>query len=891
MTIINFRIEYKTQWGEKLYISGSVPQLGDLNDNSALELSTSDGINWNGTIELDSIEKKPLQYYYFVRVNERTTRREVTPNRIVMLSDDSEYFITDYWKEEIYHNYLYTSVFSDCVFKQPLHAITFPKNSNSILLNVICPFVNKNESLVIVGEGETLGNWNIKSALPFSPIRFGEWQIELNARDFISNTPYKLAIADNSDLSKIHWEEGENRMLHIGDTSQKENTVNIEMGIPYKYSSFQWKGKGVSIPLFSLRSENSAGIGDFTDLKKMVDWAAKTGQDMIQILPINDTNSTNTWKDSYPYNSISIFALNPIYISINQFKISNQLKLKSFRTQAKDLNQLTDIDYEKVYLLKYDFLRELFAEQGEKVMESEEYINFYKKNEDWLFPYACFCHLRDKYKTADFRNWDTYSIYSRDALERMLGSEEYSKKETDFYAYTQFIAHTQMSDSKYYAQEKGIALKGDIPIGINKNSVEAWTDPHLFNMEMQAGAPPDDFSITGQNWGFPTYNWDEMERDNFEWWKKRFRKMADYFDAYRIDHILGFFRIWEMSSHHIQGLLGHFSPALPMSAEELYVWGFPFDEQRMTQPYIHENMLQDFFGEYVSEATTNYLDVISWQRFQLKPFCNTQQKINQLFANRDDDKSNILHNGLFGLCTEVLFVPDPYSQNLFHPRILSQLTYSYKHLSDNEKEIYNRIYDEFFYKRHNQFWYEQAMRKLPQLLSSTSMLVCGEDLGMVPDCVNWVMDELQILSLEIQRMPKQSNILFSDLNKLPYLSVNTTSTHDMSTIRGWWTENKDNTQYYYNNILGREGEAPQECSAQICEQIIRLHLDSNSMWSILPWQDWMSIDDTLRRNNPEDERINVPSNPNNNWNYRMHMTLEELLKEKELNKRIKQMGR
>ena len=891
MTIINFSIEYKTQWGEKLYISGSVPQLGNLNDENALELSTVDGIKWSGTIQLESIEKQPLEYYYFVRYNERITRREVTPRRIVMLSEDSEFNITDYWKEKIFHTYLYSSVFTDCVYKQPFKAIASKKYATSILLNVICPYVKKNEHLVIVGEGDILGNWDIKKALPLSHIRFGEWQIELNVSNFTSNTPYKLAIIDNSDLSKVHWEEGENRMLHVNDTAQKKNTINVEMGIPYKYSSFRWKGKGVSIPLFSLRSENSAGIGDFIDLKKMVDWAQMTNQDMIQILPINDTNSTATWKDSYPYNSISIFALNPIYISIDQYTISDKQKLNSFRAQANELNALASIDYEKVYSLKYAFLKELFADEGAKVMQSEEYINFYNRNEDWLFPYVWFCYLRDKYKVADFRKWAVYSVYSRDLLEETLKTDEHSKNETDFYAYIQFIAHTQLIHSKKYAQEKGVALKGDIPIGINRNSVEAWTEPHLFNLEMQAGAPPDDFSVTGQNWGFPTYNWDEMERDNFEWWKKRFRKMSDYFDAYRIDHILGFFRIWEMSSHHIQGLLGHFSPALPLSREELFLWNFPFDEQRMAQPYIHESMLQDYFGEYANEATTEYLDVLSWQRFQLKPFCNTQQKINQLFANKNDDRSNTLRNGLFGLCTEVLFVPDPYSQHRFHPRILAQDTFSFKHLNDHDKGVYNSIYNDFFYKRHNYFWYDQAMRKLPQLISATSMMVCGEDLGMVPDCVNWVMDELRILSLEIQRMPKQSNILFSDLNRLPYLSVNTTSTHDMSTIRGWWLENRENTQYYYNNILGREGQSPQDCTTDICEQIIAQHLASNSMWSILPWQDWMSIDETLRRDNPEEERINVPSNPEHYWRYRMHMTLEELLREKELNKRIKLMGR
>ena len=890
MTNVQFKIEYKTQWGEELCIAGSVSPLGNLNEENALVLSSNNGIDWYGEMQLNIIENQSLEYFYFVRKDGNIATKEETPNRLVMLSANREYIINDHWKEKSPHSYLFTAVFKECVFKQPLQPYTPPKFDKSIILNVLCPFVKRNEHVVITGQGDALGNWNLQKALPLKLVRFGEWQIELNVDNLSSDSQYKFVIVDDFDFSKVHWEEGENRVLSIHNASKNKKTVNIEMGIPYNYSSFQWKGNGVAIPLFSLRSENSAGIGDFLDLKLMVDWAEKTGQNMIQILPINDTNATGSWTDSYPYNTISIFALNPIYISINNYTLCNQLKLKSFNTQAKELNALTDIDYEKVYALKYAFLRELFYEEGEKILHSDEYLSFYEKNEHWLFPYKLFCFFRDSYKTSDFSKWDVNSVYQRNDLERMLSKDEHAKEETDFYAYVQYIAHTQLIESKDYAKSKGIALKGDIPIGINRHSVEAWTQPHLFNMDMETGAPPDDFSVVGQNWGFPTYNWEEMEKDNFDWWKKRFHKMSDYFDAYRIDHILGFFRIWEMPYEHVQALLGHFSPALPFSIDELYQWDFPFDEERMAQPYIHESMLYEVFGEYTEEATANYLDTLSWQRFQLKPFCDTQRKVSQLFANMNDNKSNVLRNGLFALCAEVLFLPDSYNSGHFHPRITAQQTNSYKHLNDHQKETYNRIYNEFFYMRHNSFWYDQAMRKLPQLISATSMLVCGEDLGMVPDCVDWVMNELQILSLEIQRMPKQSNTLFSDLNNLPYLSVNTTSTHDMSTIRGWWLENRENTQYYYNNILEREGEAPEECTAEICEQIIKQHLSSHSMWSILPWQDWMSIDENLRRSNPQDERINDPSNSEHYWRYRMHISLENLLKEKELNDRIKRFS-
>ncbi|MGV8962603.1 MAG: 4-alpha-glucanotransferase [Candidatus Saccharimonadaceae bacterium] len=891
MTTIKFNIDYQTQWGEELCISGSIPQLGCNNQAEALILSTSTGITWFGEIKIEAIDKQPMEYFYFVRKNGYEIRKEQIPPRLLMVKENVEVNVKDHWKEKLFHSYLFTSVYTECIFNHIHNPLNAPEYDESLILNVICPYARKNEQVVISGEGDLLGNWNLKKALPLASIREGEWQIELNAAKLCSDVSYKFVLVNNSNLSQSHWEECDNRILRAHLTSEGNIHQRVEMAMPYNYPSFYWKGKGVSIPLFSLKSENSSGIGEFLDLKIMVDWAVKTDQNMIQILPINDTNSTATWKDSYPYNSISIFALNPIYISLSRYTLRDKAKLIEFQNKSKVLNALVNIDYEKVYTLKYAFFNELFVEQGNVVIQSEEYINFYNKNKDWLFPYVWFCYLRDRYRTSNFKEWDVYSIYRPDLLDRLIETDGQSKKETDFYAYVQFLAHQQMSEAKQYAHEKGVALKGDIPIGINSDSVDAWTDPNLFNMEMQAGAPPDDFSIEGQNWGFPTYNWKEMERDNFVWWKKRFRKMSDYFDAYRIDHILGFFRIWEMPREHVQGLLGHFNPALPFLKEELYLWNFPFDEQRMSQPYIHESMLYDFFGEFADEATSKYLDVISWQRFQLKPFCNTQQKINHLFEGKSDAKEQAFRNGLFGLCAEVLFVPDPYSQNSFHPRITGQYTYSYAHLDDYVKEVYNRIYNDFFYKRHNYFWYEQAMRKLPELISATSMLVCGEDLGMVPDCVNWVMNELQILSLEIQRMPKQTNILFADLNQYPYLSVNTTSTHDMSTIRGWWEENRENIQFFYNHMLGRQGEAPQECTTEICEQILEQHLSSNSMWSIFPWQDWMSIDGALRRSNPHEERINVPSNSQHYWRYRMHITLEQLLNENEFNERVRKMSR
>jgi 4-alpha-glucanotransferase len=239
----------------------------------------------------------------------------------------------------------------------------------------------------------------------------------------------------------------------------------------------------------------------------------------------------------------------------------------------------------------------------------------------------------------------------------------------------------------------------------------------------------------------------------------------------------------------------------------------------------------------------------------------------------------------------VLFIRDPHDQHRFHPRITAQYTYSYRYLDDQVKEAFNRLYNEFFYNRHNYFWREQAMKKLPVLISSTTMLVCGEDLGMVPDCVPSVMQELQMLSLEIQRMPKDPTVMFTDLRTLPYHSVCTTSTHDMSPIRSWWTENREVTQRYYNELLHHEGAAPEECDRELCREIIHNHLQSSAMWVILPWQDWLSLDERLRNPDAGAERINIPANPDHYWRYRMHISLDDLLAEEGFNMMIGELSR
>lgn len=877
---IKLHIDYHTVWGQNVYVCGSGSTLGNWDEDKALEMVCISPNEW--VIEFET-EDASIEYRYIIKENGIVTIKEWGEPHSLALDTDKIFEILDSWHGTPSQRYLYTSGFSDSFF----HHDNAPKvkyNKKTILLKVVCPYIKKNQAMVLCGSSKALGEWDIEKALHFATGNFGEWQLAINATSLKTAQEYKLAIYDCIEKKVIHWEEGINRIL--GPIAGKEDSVRVE-SFDYNHGWMGWKAAGVSIPVFSLRSNDSFGIGEFSDLKKMVDWAALTGQKIIQVLPINDTTITYTWIDSYPYNAISIYALHPIYLGLKAYPLKDKELYAKYELEASVLNALKEIDYDKVLALKWAYIKDLFKESGASALKSKDYLTFYQQNEEWLFPYACFSYLRDVYKTANFSIWKTHNSFNKKKLTTLINSDKETKESVETLCFAQYLLHKQLSEVKEYAHQHEVILKGDIPIGISRNSVEAWVEPHLFNLDVQTGAPPDDFSFFGQNWGFPTYNWDEMAKDGYQWWVKRFRKMADYFDAYRIDHILGFFRIWEIPLSSVQGLLGYFSPALPMTADEIRSWGMWFDDYRMTSPYIHEHYLKDVFGEYTQEVIDKYLNPIAWQLYELKEFCNTQVKIKALLPDTLDEKSNYLRGGLYSLCNEVLFIKDKREPWKYHPRITAQYTHSYKDLDDGAKMAFNRLYDEFFYRRHTQFWREQAMTKLPSLIASTRMLVCGEDLGMVPESVPSVMHELQILSLEIERMPKIREMLFNYLGNLPYMSVCTTSTHDMAPIRAWWNENREITQKYYNQVLWKNGAAPQECTSDICRQIVTNHLNSPSMLTILPLQDWLSFDDKLKRTDPEEERINIPAVAQHYWRYRMHLTLEELLDAKEYNEHVK----
>ncbi len=851
-------LEYRTRWGEQLVLCTGQRRV-------AMKYVGTD--RWQASLAKCEL---PMEYRYEVVAEGRTVRSEWRAHslRLAEGMNPAELRVADRWIDMPADSTFYSSAFTQGIFGRGGEKRVRCAGAN-IMLQLPMPTLRPDEVLCLAASGREMGGW--RRLIPFDHTDFPILRLPLKvSRPF----EYKLVVADRRTLEPLCWEEGANREW---TTMPKGSDILVESSVVPRFPERRWRGAGTAIPVFSLRSEEGFGVGEFLDLKKMVDWAVETGQRILQLLPVNDTTMTGTWEDSYPYNANSTFALHPQFVNLPAAGYGED---EEYRALREELNALPEVDYERVNNLKREMLKRLFDRKGAATARSRGYKEFMAASESWLLPYAAFCTLRDEFSTPDFSKWGEYAKYDKKRVDAYCKAH---RDEVAFHCFVQFHLHLQLSEVCRYAHSRGIVLKGDLPIGISRTSADAWLSPKLFHMNSQAGAPPDAFSAEGQNWGFPTYNWERMEQDGYAWWRSRFGSMAQYFDVFRIDHILGFFRIWEIPYDAVHGLLGYFNPAMPYSAEELRFAGFDTDGGRYTTPPTDDWVLDELFGDLAGEVRAKYL-----KDGRLVASVATQRKVAEKFKG-SDEKSVRLRNGLMGLLDDVLFIEDPRRKGYYHPRIGAQSTFAYRLLDGWHRDAFNRLHDDFFFRRHNDFWRETAMRKLPKLLAATGMLACGEDLGMIPDCVPDVMHGLQILSLEIQRMPKSVHDTFADPARYPYLSVCTTSTHDMNPLRAWWEEDRATTERFYREVLHGEGGTPYFCEPWVARRIVDMHLASPAMFTILPWQDWMAIDGELRFTYPDRERINVPAIPRYYWRYRMHMSIEELLRKEDFNAQLRDM--
>ena len=876
---LKFSIRYRTAWGESIHIAIAYHSQDGTVKRYNLMMQTDDGDLW--TLETAALESRqhPLSHIVYQYQVENSSglvlRREwdLVP-RIYYFDTSKDYLFPDQWRDMPLQSHLYSNAYLTATHgcrDEHVEPLRLPLFRRTITFRVSAPQLLPGQSVAICGSHPAIGSWNTSRYLQMEYAGQHEWMLTVNALGMIFPLEYKYVVVDNETHAFVAWEEGDNRVID-GPQSATNNQepiadgqVLVLYGEQLRLREHIWRAAGVSIPVFSLRSEHSYGVGDFGDLRRFVDWAVAVGMKVIQLLPVNDTTQSHDWQDSYPYNIVSAFALHPHYLDIEAAgTLRSKQKMMQFRRRQQELNTLPYSDYVAVDRVKREYMELLFDEKRKSLSDSKEFASFVAQNEEWLKSYA------------DYR------------------AEDY-----DFVCYVQWLLHCQLKDAADYARSKGIFLKGDLPIGVSRDSVETRQHPSLFHLDSLTGAPPDGFTSKGQNWGFPTYNWEQkgekgktnndknsLSQPLVDWFRQRLAHLQQYFDALRIDHILGFFRIWEIPDDAVYGLLGHFSPALPLTVDEIEYFGLQFRKELFTRPFINDRQIDRLFGIHANYVRDNFLVSKAYNLYDLKGEYDTQCKVMDFFRNRRDESSLWIRDGLLQLLSDVLFVEDPRQPDMYHPRIGVLGEPIYEALSDEDKDAFSRLYNNYFYQRHSIYWGQQALRRLPAILKNSRLLICGEDLGMLPDCVEPVLDQLRILTLEIQQMPKQQGFEFSHLEANPYRSVATISTHDMSPLRLWWHENPERRQRFYVTMLQKEGRAPEQLPAHLAEEIIARHLYSPSMLCILQLQDWLAMDTELRSKHIRDERINVPSDPYNRWQYRMHLTIEQLLEAERFNNKL-----
>ena len=902
---LSFHLKYQTIYSQSIWIYGNHPLLGGGESNNAIPLVYLNETYWVLHLNFpktDNADK--IIYHYLIKDEKAGEILEWGNDKILDLASftNDELVLIDTWNfAGQIENVFYTEPFRSTLLKDNIESVLAKKitKTKTHLFKVKAPLLTKGQSLCMIGESAVLGNWDIKKSLPLTKIKDADYkdadyfELALDLKHTSFPLIYKYGIYDLKKKLFISYESGNNRVVY--EPASKNKLIICNDGFA-TLNSTEWKGAGVAIPVFSLRSNEGCGVGEFSDIKLLVDWSKKIGLKLIQLLPVNDTTATHTWMDSYPYAAISAFALHPLLIRIDEMILPKQESLiESYIIEKEKLNALEAVDYEAVMKLKWKVLRTLFDKNGKHEMASASFNEFFKDNAHWLVSYSAFSYLRELHGTVNFNTWPTHSKYNELAIQKLVDPKASTYSEISFYYYVQYHLHLQLKSATRYAHENGIIVKGDIPIGVYRFGADAWQHPDLFHMDRQAGAPPDDFALKGQNWGFPTYNWEKMTATDYSWWKLRFEQMRFYFDAFRIDHILGFFRIWSIPMHAVDGIMGRFIPAIPISKHEFHSKGISFDAHRFTQPFINETNLFQLFGYDNEYVKNNYLEALGDGQYTFLPAFKTQVEIVHHFKTLPkDDWQNKIQNGLLFLLTNVILFEDE-KPGQYHFRFNIEGAFSFQSLDDKTKKILRELYVDYFFVKQNDAWEKEALEKLPNLKRATNMLICGEDLGLVPSCLPEVMKQLGILSLEVQRMPKTSNTSFFNPKDAHYLSVITPSSHDTSTLRGWWEEDSSKTQQFFKDQLEQSGEAPKFCEPWINKAILIQHLYSPAMWSIFQLQDYLGVDAKLRREDPQAERINEPANPKHYWRYRMHLSLETLIAAKSFNEdwamAIKESGR
>lgn len=632
---------------------------------------------------------------------------------------------------------------------------------------------------------------------------------------------------------------------------------------------------GTAIPVGALKTSNSCGVGEFLDLIPFADFCKKAGLKLIQLLPVNDTGT-----ESSPYSALSAFALHPLYISLKSLpEVEGKEEILAEITKLqKKYEKLPRFPYRELRRKKLDLLQKIFDSEKDKILSSDELKSWIKDN-SWVQVYSIFMQKKEKKHEASWKEWGETQPTKKELDE--IWSDKKNQDGNLFYAWVQMRLDKQFSKASEYAQSLGIKLKGDIPIMMNEDSCDAWAFPEYFNDEMRAGSPPDGPNPVGQNWGFPIYNWDNLKKDDYSWWKQRLIQASKYYQVYRIDHVLGFFRIWATPQRESTAMLGWTQPFEPITTDELHNLGFSDDRITwLSVPHVATNQIEavnngDYLGTHGILA--KIMDRIgNEEMWRFKPEIKGEKDI---WAS---DIPDHVKPRLAELWRNRALVK--VSDGLYSPLWTYHGTTPWQTLSDDEKYRLGQLIVTK-YSKMEVLWEEQARTLLGDLTSCTDMVACAEDLGSNPESLPRVLNDLSILSLRVVRWSRNWNAggePYYQFWEYPYLSVTTSSVHDSSTARLWWLKEGDAWDFY-RTFPGETDVQPGTYNSKTARYLLSKMAESNSAFCIHPLQDFLGLVDEYFDENPDNERVNIPGSVNEfNWTYRLPVSVEKLIKNKEL---------
>ncbi len=710
---------------------------------------------------------------------------------------------------------------------------------------------------------------------------------------------------------------------------------------------------GLVVPLLSLRKNKNAACGAFSDLVSLGKIAKKWGLSLIQLLPLNDTGNGPS-----PYAAISAFALHPIYISLSDSVDTMALLGLPFRDEVarelvrseKALNrrfgseagiQEQRVQFEAVLQLKINALRKAWDTSRDICSSLAE---AFAARESWAKPYACFVALRGKFGLVPWWEWPECQNVLPSDIDKLWFEPELAEEER-FRLWLQVLAQEQLRRAAQAVHKLGIDIMGDIPILLAKDSADVWFQREIFILDKQAGAPPDMYSPRGQNWGFPLYDWDALRERDYGFWRQRLQAADNYYTAYRIDHVLGFFRIWAISIHESDAYLGVFEPSRYLELAELKSMGFS-DERIawLSKPHIPEWKIREAEKRCLDAEVVLFADskdagtdkkqeekqeeeqeeeraktkALFAQRLEeLDNSCFVRIKNEPLFLFRPEIKGTAdigaLFRPLYAEFPKVAQILDEYASTMrdwwidralyqFEPdRFVFQWSYrettSWKSLSLQERAALEAK-AEAISAESLDIWEKRGRGLLSMLVSASEMQAFAEDLGAVPPCVPKVLRELKIPGLRVMRWerewdkPNQPHIPFE---RYEPLSVACTSVHDSTNLRQWWQEEADRLQIWamcralaesdklLKSLIERCGETvPERLGPGEAAVLVRALALSGSIVAAYPVQDILACHPDWRSADPRDERINVPGTTlPTNWMYRMPIDLSALVKDED----------